>query len=80
VHEPSLNTEKERENKEKYDILAPIYKNRDFYEDTTNVNLLEPSQIQKITLIGKEHQTIILPLNLYGSGNQKFSSPKKLIK
>lgn len=51
------------------------------------MNLFDPSQIQKITSIGKECQTHILPLNIYGNGNllsfykiNKNSSKEKIEK
>lgn len=73
---------KEDETASKYDILAPVYQARDFYEDTKNLNIMNSDQNQKPTLLGKTHQTAIIPLNIYAKGKnkkmRKLWNPEKL--
>jgi len=63
---------KEEENRNKFDILAPIYQTREFYEDVLNLNIMNHDQTQKGTSLGKLHQVAVLPLNIYGKGILHF--------
>lgn len=66
--EPSITGQKgTSDNRDKYDILAPIYKTRQFYEEGSLINILDSVQNNKRTAIGKNHQATLLPLSLYDS-------------
>jgi len=73
---------KDEENKNKYDILAPVYQTRQFYEDVSSLDIMNHNQTQKETSVGKTHQTSVLPLNIYFKGKKKkmkkLWNPEKL--
>jgi len=78
--EPSAEeARKDEENKKKYDILAPVYQTRKFYEDVSNLDIVNH---QKETCVGKTHQTSVIPLNIYSKGKKKkmkkLWNPEKL--